>query len=139
MLFASKNTDKSLAEEDATDDDDEHHEADSSRPADSPVATPLHSEVPQAPGAITGATRLTRSSARHGAQIEGTPTANIVSDTKRKRNSPFDQWMRKKQSPEDASASRQTTPQKREARAVSPTGHPVAKKTRSAARQTNPA
>ena len=91
----------------------------------SPVATPVSLEFPQAPGA----TRLTRSSAR-GPQVEETPTANIASQTKRKRISPFDQWLRKKQKPETATPSQAAD--KGSDRAASPTGPPATRKTRSA-------
>jgi hypothetical protein len=96
------------------------------KPSDSPIATPMSPEFPQAPGA----TRITRSSAR-GPQVEETPTANIASQTKRKRISPFDQWLRKKQKPEDTATAAQATQQKASSRATSPTASPAAKKTRS--------
>lgn len=135
MLFGSATTQQPPIDEDVTD-DDEQHETQPLPVGQSPVSTPMRSEVPQAPGAATGAARLTRSSARHGTQIEGTPTAAIASESKRKRNSPFNQWLRKKQSPE-GSPSGTTTAQKRDADAVSPTGPPANKKTRSNTRHTS--
>lgn len=141
MLFGPSTAEQRPIDEDVTDDEEhheEHHEPHPLPAIQSPVSTPVHSEVPQAPGATTGAARLTRSSVRHGTQIEGTPTANIASECKRKRNSPFNQWLRKKQSPEE-SASGNTTPQKREAGAISPTGPAFIKKTRSNTRHTSAA
>lgn len=110
-----------MDDDNAPTDDEGQAEGDSP----SPFATPMSPEFPQAPGA----TRLTRSSAR-GSQVEETPTANLASQTKRKRISPFDQWLRKKQKPDTVTPG-QTTPQKRSARAPSPTAPPTAKKTRS--------
>lgn len=132
QLFPQKSTDKPLTLE-AYADDGDLFPAQPSAAAPS-VTTPLDPEELQAPGAPTGPSRLTRSTARHGTQIEGTPAAAVASESQRRRNSPFDQWRRKKQNPEDASSS-QTTPQKREARALSPTGPPIIKKTRQATRQ----
>jgi hypothetical protein len=109
-----------------TDTEEEEKKKKKGKPSDSPLATPMSPEFPQAPGA----TRLTRSSAR-GPQVEETPTANIASQTKRKRISPFDQWLRKKQKPEDPATAAQATQQKASSRATSPTASPAAKKTRS--------
>lgn len=135
MLFGPSTTEQPSIDEDVTD-DDEHHETHPLPVVQSPVSASPRSEAPQAPGAATVAARLTRSSARHGTQIEGTPTATITSESKRKRNSPFNHWLRKKQSPEE-SVSGNTTPQKRDAGAVSPTGPPAIKKTRSNTRHTS--
>ncbi|KAJ5132763.1 hypothetical protein N7448_006921 [Penicillium atrosanguineum] len=126
QLFAQKKGNPPLCDivdkgdDDAPTDDEGQAQGDSA----SPVATPMSPEFPQAPGA----TRLTRSSAR-GPQVEETPTANIASQTKRKRISPFDQWLRKKQKPETVAPSQ--TADKESDRAASPTGPPAAKKTRS--------
>jgi len=106
-----------MVDDDAPTDTEEKGE-----PSASPFATPMSPEFPQAPGA----TRLTRSSAR-GHQVEDTPTANASEVVQRKRISPFDQWLRKKQKPETVTPG-QTTPQKR---SPSPTAPPTAKKTRS--------
>lgn len=116
-------------------DDDGLSPAQSTSPAAaSSVANLRGPEDFQVPGAAAEPPRLTRSTARHGAQIEGTPAAAVASESQRRRNSPFDQWQRKKQNPEDGSFSSQTTPKKREARALSPTGPSVIKKTRSTTR-----
>lgn len=109
-----------MDDDNAPTDDEGQAEGDSP----SPFATPMSPEFPQAPGA----TRLTRSSAR-GSQVEETPTANLASQTKRKRISPFDQWLRKKQKPETVTPSQ--TAGKGNDRAASPTAPPAAKKTRS--------
>ncbi|KAJ5683842.1 uncharacterized protein N7477_000187 [Penicillium maclennaniae] len=90
----------------------------------SPVATPTSLDLPQAPGA----TRITRSSAR-GPQVEETPTANIAPQTKRKRISPFDQWLRKKQKPETVPPPQ--VADKASDRAASPPGLSATRKTRS--------
>jgi hypothetical protein len=91
-----------------------------------PAVTPESPEVPEAPGA----TRLLRSSARFAAQGEETPTGTNSADTKRKRISPFDQWLRKKQAIEEMSSP--APPAKREADSSddSPVPPHTAKKTR---------
>jgi hypothetical protein len=74
-----------------------------------PAVIPESPGIPQAPGA----TRLLRSSARFATQGEDTPTGTNSADTKRKRISPFDQWLRKKQAIEELSSP--ASPAKREA------------------------
>lgn len=135
QLFSQKSTDKPLTLDAYADASGLSPAEPSLAAAASSVAISVDPEEFQASGAAAGPTRLTRSTAHHGTQIEGTPVAAVASESKRRRNSPFDQWRRKKQNPEDASSSRKTTPQKREAGALSPTGPPVNKKTRSTARQ----
>ncbi|KAJ5674001.1 hypothetical protein N7462_009440 [Penicillium macrosclerotiorum] len=132
VLFPSQkpqDQDQSVHEEEAATDDEDGYEADPQSPladSKSPVFTPQSPEFPRAPGA----TRLLRSNARFGSQLDLTPTVSASSDAKRKRISPFDQWLRKKQSPEDTAVP--TTPKKREAdRSGSPVAPPSAKKTRS--------
>ncbi|OKP00797.1 hypothetical protein PENSUB_7728 [Penicillium subrubescens] len=92
-----------------------------------PAVTPESPEIPQAPGA----TRLLRSSARFATQGEETPTGTNSADTKRKRISPFDQWLRKKQAIEELSSP--APPAKREADSSDdgPVTPHSAKKTRS--------
>lgn len=132
-----------LEEEDATDEEDvEGAEAQVSemqvaktqvRPTKvkssmvTPAVTPESPKIPQAPGA----TRLLRSSARFATQGEETPSGTNSADTKRKRISPFDQWLRKKQAIEELSSS-PAPPAKREADSSgdSPVTPHSAKKTR---------
>jgi hypothetical protein len=91
-----------------------------------PAVTPESPEIPQAPGA----TRLLRSSARFATQGEETPTGTNSADTKRKRISPFDQWLRKKQAIEDSSSPAPSTKREADISGESPLTPPSAKKTR---------
>ncbi|KAA8646146.1 hypothetical protein EYZ11_001555 [Aspergillus tanneri] len=89
-----------------------------------PVTPPLNdtSEISSSPGATV---RALRSRAKRGGlEPSGTPPA---SQTKKKRASPFDGWLRKKQTPAYATA---TKAKKRDAEPSSTPGGPVPKKTR---------
>ncbi|KAJ5167920.1 uncharacterized protein N7482_003514 [Penicillium canariense] len=127
VLFPGPKNDKPLHEEEAATDEEDSEDAEVEP---SHVNSTLFSpslDCPPAPGA----TRLLRSNARFATQVDETPSGTKALDTKRKRISPFDQWLRKKQAPEDVSAP--TTPAKRQAdRTGSPVAQPSAKKTRSA-------
>ncbi|KAF7714598.1 Uncharacterized protein PECH_008334 [Penicillium ucsense] len=114
QLFPSVATGISKDEEEAATDDEGVQEPDMKQQSvvDPSVDTkdvPESLESPQAPVA----TRLLRSSARFASQIEQTSSGGSAVDTKRKRISPFDHWLRKKQAIEEVSAS--LPPAKREA------------------------
>lgn len=90
-----------------------------------PVVTPNSPEAPQAPGS----TRLLRSNARFAAQDEETPTGTNAA-AKRKRISPFDQWLRKKQAIEESSSPAPSTKREADLSGEPPLTPPSAKKTR---------
>ncbi|KAI9929144.1 hypothetical protein ASPWEDRAFT_25013 [Aspergillus wentii DTO 134E9] len=89
-----------------------------------PVTPPLKSEfaTPSSPGATIRSLRPRAK--RDAAEHESTP---IASETKKKRASPFDGWLRKKPVPAVAGSSKA---KKRDAEAIGSPGGPATKKTR---------
>ncbi|KAJ5390637.1 uncharacterized protein N7496_001705 [Penicillium cataractarum] len=121
-----------LEEEDATDEEDaevaEAQIPEAQIPhitTKTPAVTPKSPQAPQAPGS----TRLLRSNARLTAQDEETPTGTNAA-AKRKRISPFDQWLRKKQAIEESSSPAPSTKREADLSGESPLTPPSAKKTR---------
>jgi hypothetical protein len=99
------------------------------KPVKTPTITPESPQVPQAPGA-PGTTRLLRSNARMATQGEETPTGTNAADTKRKRISPFDQWLRKKQAIEEMSSPAPSAKREADLSGDPPLTPPSAKKSR---------
>lgn len=119
---AQKHAEDPAAEDDATDEEDGVDDESHTVNPRSSVSTPQNLEFPRAPGA----TRNLRSQARVDADIEETPSMSTV-NTSRRKNTPFNSWLRKKKGPEELSPA--TTSAKRDAQ-DEPAKTPGAKRTR---------
>ena len=131
-LFSTATKAVSQRDEEAATDDESAEENDAKKPPVIEISSTVTDQAPVSPESphAPSATRLLRSSARFAPETEQTSSSGSATDSKRKRISPFDNWLRKKQAIEEVSASVPSA--KREADhsgdLITP---PTAKKTRS--------
>ncbi|EPS29793.1 hypothetical protein PDE_04743 [Penicillium oxalicum 114-2] len=131
-LFSTATKAVSQRDEEAATDDEIAEENDAKKPPVIEISSTVTDQAPVSPESphAPSATRLLRSSARFAPETEQTSSSGSATDSKRKRISPFDNWLRKKQAIEEVSASVPSA--KREADhsgdLITP---PTAKKTRS--------